>query len=300
MASLGASARGVFKAVRAFAHAFGDKGAPPAPEAALPESYGDTRVVLMVVDPKTVFAYWDVAAADLETARENAGASAPAVLRFHGNGELFDVEVDLAARNWYVPLWSAGKSYSVELGLKGEDGSLCSLAKSNPAETPPSMPTVALGERFLRVETPARQAEAAPPPPVRKPPAPPPFTTRPNLEPPPASTPEAPAQAPVKRPALTAVMPLVLPPKRPAHSAPLHDHAGATASDALQRRLEELHELRGSQSEPAKPAEPVPSRVYSTTPLSPAGAGSDLTTVAEAGQAMGLSSAAMQERRPEP
>src|SRR5271166_5313928 len=148
---------------------------PPAPsdnlklEEELPECYGKTRVVLLVVDSNLVHAYWEVAPDKLQEAKSQMEDSSQAVLRFYEAGGGFDVDVDIGPRNWFVPLWSAGKSYYADLGLRGGDGSFVQLARSNVVHTPRALPTVEVEERFMRVAAPGRRAEIVPPPPYRKP-----------------------------------------------------------------------------------------------------------------------------------
>jgi hypothetical protein len=66
------------------------------------------------------------------------------VLRFHEStaaesaSRPFDIEVDLTAGNWYVPLWTAGKFYRADLGLRAEDGDFVNLAQSKQVQTPPA------------------------------------------------------------------------------------------------------------------------------------------------------------------
>src|SRR5208283_277072 len=161
IAELKAAIRGVLKGVQAFAPAlrpkapeklpaapaahFGEherleeaKYYPPAPsytlkleEGELPASYGKTRVVMLVVDPNLVHAYWEVAADKLQEVKSQMEDSSQAVLRFYEASTCFDVDVDLGSGNWYVPLWSAGKSYYADLGFRDLDGSFVQLARSN-------------------------------------------------------------------------------------------------------------------------------------------------------------------------
>ncbi len=145
----------------------------------LPDSYGHTRLVMMVVNPYLVCAYWEVSPEKLAAARQEVrGEAARVVLRFYevedgaSAGEppapWFDVDVDLRPRNWYVDLWSADKTYYAELGLRGDDGQLVPLARSNLIRTPRARPVVKVEEDFMRIE-PARQlAELVPPPPGRR------------------------------------------------------------------------------------------------------------------------------------
>jgi len=168
IASIEARARGALHAARAFARALAGKPHSPH-EPQLPDSYGETRLVLTAVDPKLVHAYWDLpvgAASDLSTSHP--------VLRFHDGDSTFDVDIDLDTRSRFIPLWSAGKRYFAELGLKSMAGEFASLARSNIVQMAPALPQAALGgERFVRVEPPrapavevARVEPQAPPQPV--------------------------------------------------------------------------------------------------------------------------------------
>ena len=108
----------------------------------LPASYGKNRLVLLPVDPYLIYTYWELASAAPPT------TGARAVLRFHespistgaGVSRPFDVEVELAAGNWYVHLWSPERIYHADLGIRSEDGTFLSLAQSNTVRTPPAGP----------------------------------------------------------------------------------------------------------------------------------------------------------------
>jgi len=210
---------------------------PPAPpdvsgpeEGELPDSYGRTRVVLLAVDPYLVHAYWEVAPDVLRAAYARAGAEARSVLRFYEAGGSFDVEVDLRTRNWYVRLWSAGRSYSVDLGLADRGGSFVRLASSNAAETPRSLPVTEVGERFMRPAEPGEHAaEIVPPPSYRKP---------------------VRAAAPQQ-------------PVAPARAVP------ASSSLTLQERLREYAALRFWRPAPAKPEEAPAREPAVSRPMEP-------------------------------
>jgi hypothetical protein len=145
----------------------------------LPELEGETRLVVMPVDPYEVYAYWDVAPGSADAAAVLLGASAAqhrAVLRFHditgidfdGANSVwsFDIDVDLRARSYYVHLWSPGKRYCVELGLAGADARFVALARSNIVETPPAWPQVKAEGAVVRVPPAAAKAAALPLPEV--------------------------------------------------------------------------------------------------------------------------------------
>ncbi|MEW6441682.1 MAG: DUF4912 domain-containing protein [bacterium] len=131
----------------------------------LPARYGETLVILLPIDPWLVHAYWEVSAQDVEESRDELGDAAGRarpVLRFYDvtvdpsartdQPDHFDVPIELDAGNWYVHLWSPGRSYIADLALMAEDGRFRPLARSNPAETPPVSPSEQRDEHFLRIE----------------------------------------------------------------------------------------------------------------------------------------------------
>lgn len=130
----------------------------------LPDSYGDTKVVLLPVDPYLVHVYWDVAPGELEKTKTHLGEGpqhVQATLRFYditsiifdGSNahSVFDVDIELQARNWYVHLWSPERSYCVDLGFRTKDGRFVPIARSNVAETPRAWPLERGEERFMLV-----------------------------------------------------------------------------------------------------------------------------------------------------
>jgi len=116
---------------------------------ALNESYGETRLVAVAVDPYLIHVYWEVTSEDLKKASDRLDDDyrrCAAVLRFYDVGGsasyrgaanyAFDVNIDLQSRSRYVHLWSPGKPYLVELGFGTEKGSFYPIVRSNVAETP--------------------------------------------------------------------------------------------------------------------------------------------------------------------
>ena len=140
----------------------------------LPEAYGRTCVTLTPVSPFLLHVYWEVSPEDLEKARRAVEATQrwwqPALrfydityLTFNGTNahSSFDVDIDVRAGNWYVPLWSAEKSYVLDLGFRTDNGEFYSLARSNCADIPPVCPFARAEERTEEnpegVEQPAEQ-----------------------------------------------------------------------------------------------------------------------------------------------
>ncbi|MBI3015625.1 MAG: DUF4912 domain-containing protein [Candidatus Tectomicrobia bacterium] len=144
---------------------------PPPPvlraeeEAFLPEAYGETRLVLMPVDPFWVHAYWELSAQDARkmSARTERGAGqARWILRvydvtwiqFDGSNahSSFNVEISPSARNWYINLWSPQKSLCAELGLVAPDGTFFPLTRSNVAHTPAAWISPNTEESWMKVD----------------------------------------------------------------------------------------------------------------------------------------------------
>ncbi len=127
----------------------------------LPESYDQTRVVVLPIHPYLVHVYWEVAPGDVEKDRQRlpeADRAPQACLRFYDITYIdfdgtnahgwFDVDIELGAENWYVELWSANKSYCVDLGLRSAAGDFLPLARSNIVQTAPDQPSVNIQERY--------------------------------------------------------------------------------------------------------------------------------------------------------
>jgi hypothetical protein len=136
----------------------------------LPGAYGKTHLVLLPVDPYLIHAYWKIAPEILGKAKEQVGLI-QAVLRFwKGNktpaenplAESFEVEIDLLAPNWYVPLWTAEECYRVDLALKQKDGAVILLVQSQLVQMPRPRPAMTLDQRFMSVDAARRRAEIIP------------------------------------------------------------------------------------------------------------------------------------------
>jgi hypothetical protein len=130
----------------------------------LPDRYGRTEVVLLVVHPLLVFAYWEATPESCRQAHETMGPEmdgARVVLRMyditliHFDGtnahHIFDIDVGLEARGWYIPLWTAEKSYCADLGFLARTGRFHTIARSNVIQTPRAMPSGRTDEQWMRV-----------------------------------------------------------------------------------------------------------------------------------------------------
>jgi hypothetical protein len=115
-------------------HTPGTEEGVPLEPGDLPDSYGETRVVLVPVDPYLVHAYWEVTPEKIREARGRFGQAdqrSQARLRFYDisgvasegtTRSYFDVDIQLQARNWYVHLQNPQRSYFAELGFATDSG----------------------------------------------------------------------------------------------------------------------------------------------------------------------------------
>ena len=116
-------------------------------EYVIPESYNETRIHFMLVDPLLGFAYWDLSEKD-RTVYVNTSKPGKLLLRVHEkecaaiNGEnlpdFFDIPVKLKDTSWYINLPSHNACYYIELiqFMYGEEKILCtSNTISSPSKT---------------------------------------------------------------------------------------------------------------------------------------------------------------------
>ena len=130
----------------------------------LPDHYGRTELVLMVVHPFLLFAYWEVTPESGRQAYETMGPEmdgARAILRMydisliHFDGtnahHVFDIDIGLEARGWYIPMWTADKSYCADLGFLARTGRFHPISRSNVIHTPRTTPSARTDEQWMRV-----------------------------------------------------------------------------------------------------------------------------------------------------
>ncbi|MFA6564588.1 MAG: DUF4912 domain-containing protein [Verrucomicrobiia bacterium] len=139
----------------------------PGPEepAELPASYNHTRLTLVEIEPHWIHAYWEITAPDCEAARAAAGPKAGEaawLLRFYDVADIefdganardsFDVPVDVSAGNWYVNLWSGGKTYCAEIGLRAPDGKFTPVSRSGVVQVPAATAAPRAEAEWMKVE----------------------------------------------------------------------------------------------------------------------------------------------------
>jgi hypothetical protein len=100
----------------------------------LPESYGENTVFLIARDPKWLFTYWDVSPNSFPAAAD--GGKVFLKVLFENGAEESLIEINLAARNWYIPVPDAATTYRVEIGCFDKGGAWVPVAWSGMATTP--------------------------------------------------------------------------------------------------------------------------------------------------------------------
>lgn len=134
----------------------------------LPEAYGRTRLTLMEVDPSHLYAYWEMTAEDWDRA---GGRSTFWTLRFHEDGNHFDIPVDPTSPHRFLELPGNDRAYYAELGVLGDDGRYAPVCRSNVVQLPRSSPSPRYDPAWMSVpEEEARTPEPAPAIPLEAPP----------------------------------------------------------------------------------------------------------------------------------
>jgi len=132
---------------RQFMEAESQSGPPPADlPRDIPDTYGDTRMVLLVRDPEWVYSYWEISDTTREELNLSQDNSRRFVIRFfkitdrnwpsEGAHYFFDVDVSPYAVNWYVKLPEVNQKWVAELGFFDEKENYISICRSNPILTP--------------------------------------------------------------------------------------------------------------------------------------------------------------------
>ena len=111
-------------------------------EFVFPQTYNDTKIVLLVRDPHWVFTYWEISQQKRDEVRQKLGdeefKSSRETLRVYDTKtwQYFDIEVPGGALNWYIRVPAPNCSYCVDIGYKTRDGRFIAVARSNVVTTP--------------------------------------------------------------------------------------------------------------------------------------------------------------------
>jgi len=124
--------------------------------AAIPETYGDDKLLAMVRDPWWVFLYWELEGGSCQRIIDECGRefmdSAKWVLRINDlSADLHtDAPVRAEARNWYIHV-EPERRYRFELGVVGPGGEFVAVASSEEVETPREGLSVETDEEWMLV-----------------------------------------------------------------------------------------------------------------------------------------------------
>lgn len=111
----------------------------------LSAEYGKDRVILLVVDPRFIFSYWEVRQDSMNEANHRLGGDAKLTLRFYdishtGKPEtspFWDVEVFDRLGNWYLRLAHPEQHLCLDIGMRNREGHFHCIARSNVMRLPP-------------------------------------------------------------------------------------------------------------------------------------------------------------------
>jgi hypothetical protein len=95
----------------------------------LPAGYGE--MFLIARDPHWLFTYWDFDYAKFPATRKLF------IEVYRNNALESTIEINEIARNWYIPVQSAGSEYTVVFGYRDARDAWSPVGKAGPAQTPP-------------------------------------------------------------------------------------------------------------------------------------------------------------------
>jgi len=119
----------------------------------IPWGYDQNRITTMVMDPRRMYAYWEVRDDAIEAARKalgRGGRDAWLNLRvydisgriFDGTNahSYFDVKVERHTRQWFFDIGKPTSTHCVEIGLKSHEGYFGKIARSGRVDFPRAGP----------------------------------------------------------------------------------------------------------------------------------------------------------------
>ncbi len=130
----------------------------------LPKAYGETRIVLMIVDSWWAFTYWEITEKRIQEGLQTLGCSldqTKSIIRVYDvtgtegtdrSQHCFDVELSGGVTNWYLHLNGPDRSFFIEIGLLTQNGRFFSLARSNMITMPRAGMSEVVDERWMSVE----------------------------------------------------------------------------------------------------------------------------------------------------
>jgi len=124
-----------------------------------PYGYGDNKIALLVRDPHWVHSYWEVTEGKYNEIRDLLGQdfnTSKEILRVYDastdHWTSYDIPIFDAARNWYINVPSAGRTYVVDIGFLTADGRFMLIARSNAVTTPLDRPSDIIDEEWMTID----------------------------------------------------------------------------------------------------------------------------------------------------
>jgi len=127
-----------------------------------PQNYGDNKVVLMVRDPWTFYAYWEIkkevedsVKAEIHKRGLKISKSVLRVYNIPEGGadpqEKMALEYELKdwANSWYVHVSDPGEEWIADIGIVCDNGEFFRLARSNAVRTPPNRMSDIMDEDWM-------------------------------------------------------------------------------------------------------------------------------------------------------
>lgn len=123
----------------------------------LPASYEEDKLVLLVRDPRWIFAYWDLSNQSkikLAVEIEKSLGSLRKTLRVYeltkGKRKCLDIDVG-NANSWYINIPNPDTEYQAEFGLRDENDNFVPILSSNIVRVPREAPPALTDEKWMVV-----------------------------------------------------------------------------------------------------------------------------------------------------
>lgn len=123
----------------------------------LPASYDEDKLVLLVRDPRWIFAYWDLSnqsriklAVEIERSLGNLRKTLRVYELTKGKRKCLDIDVG-NANSWYINVPNPDTEYQAEFGLKDENDNFVPILTSNIVRVPREAPPEFTDEKWMVV-----------------------------------------------------------------------------------------------------------------------------------------------------
>jgi uncharacterized protein len=98
----------------------------------LPDSYNETKLILLVQNPYWIHAYWEFSAGDRKKFGLEKGRKDISIRVYHADtDDFFDVHVNDSSKSWYFNVPFPNRPYFSEIGILDKGGKFIPIARSN-------------------------------------------------------------------------------------------------------------------------------------------------------------------------